>query len=401
MKKIFILGGKFADIPSILSAKALGYYVITSGNNPNDLGHKYANEVALEDYSNKEAMLKLVESLKVDALFPACDDFSLLTCSYINEHLKIANFDDFETSKIIHHKNLWREFCNKHNIIAPRAISFEHKQEALEGIKNNFKNKNIIIKPIDSAAGKGVSILKANTNEARLESINLAFNASREGKIVVEEFIEGSNHGFSTILIDKKVAFYFYDNEQYAYNPFAVSGTTTSDMLDRSEIKMLIDEIERIAAILNLSNGIFHTQCILQTLDNGAKRLVIIEATRRAGGDLYPKFVSLALGIDYIGACISASNNLAFPTFTIKKKPYFARQCIMSRRVGIVESVEIHPSIRENIVDILLWYKKGEKIEDTRRYKAGIVFLEFSSKDEMEEKIANLDNLIKIITKEC
>ena len=57
MKKLLIAGGKFADIPTIKSAKILGYYVITSGNNPNDLGHSFADEVVLCDYSDMDSML--------------------------------------------------------------------------------------------------------------------------------------------------------------------------------------------------------------------------------------------------------------------------------------------------------------------------------------------------------
>jgi len=35
-KKLLIAGGGYADIPLILSAKKLGFYVITSGNRPDE-----------------------------------------------------------------------------------------------------------------------------------------------------------------------------------------------------------------------------------------------------------------------------------------------------------------------------------------------------------------------------
>ena len=67
-------------------------------------------------------------------------------------------------------------------------------------------------------------------------------------------------------LDNKKVVFYFYDNEQYDYNPFAVSGTTTSHSISDNMIKDLIVEIEKIANILQLKDGIFHTQTIAKDM---------------------------------------------------------------------------------------------------------------------------------------
>ncbi|RAX53072.1 hypothetical protein CCY99_06815 [Helicobacter sp. 16-1353] len=398
MKKLFIAGGKFADIPTILAAKKMGFFVITSGNNPNDLGHKYANEVHLEDYSNKETMRKLIEKLEIDVLIPACDDYSILTCSYVNDYLKISNFDSYETTKIIHHKDLWRAFCQKNNIDSPKAFGSSNLRESLRNIKANFKNEKIIIKPVDSAAGKGVSAI--NADSANLESaLKYAFSESKSKKIVIEEFIDGTKHGFSTILVDKKVRFYFYDNEQYDYNPFAVSGTTTSNSITLKMQKNIINDIEKIAQILDLKDGIFHTQTIAKTLNSGEKKLVIIESCRRAGGDLYPKFVHLASGVDYPKLFISSIAGISLPKYSLKGKEFFARQCIMSHKSGILESIEIKPEIKDNIIDKCMWYKKGDIISDTRKYKAGIMFLEFSSNDEMEEKISNLSNLIKINVK--
>lgn len=397
MKKLFIAGGKFADIPTILSAKKLGFYVITSGNNPNDLGHQYADEVALEDYSNKESMLKLIEKSHIDALIPACDDYSIMTCSYVNDFLQISNIDSFETTKIIHHKDLWRKFCKQYGIDSPKAIGFDSLQKALKEVKSNFLDKKIIIKPVDSAAGKGISTIEVNDMDLE-NALKYAFDASKDKRIVVEEFIEGTRHGFSTILVNKKVVFYFYDDEQYAYNPFAVSGTTTSNKITQDMIKNIIYEIEKIAGILNLKDGIFHTQTIAKTMPNGMKKLLIVEACRRAGGDLYPKFVSLSLGIDYPRMFISAISGIPLSKIHINKINFFARQCIMSKQRGILEDIEFHKNIKDNIVDLLMWHKKGDIVDNTKRYKAGIVFLEFQSEDEMNTKIDNLGELIKIKT---
>ena len=59
-KRLLILNGSHSEITLIEAAHKLGYYVITTGNNPYLIGHKYADEYIPEDYSDKEAILQLV-----------------------------------------------------------------------------------------------------------------------------------------------------------------------------------------------------------------------------------------------------------------------------------------------------------------------------------------------------
>ncbi len=419
MKKLLIVGGKFSDIPTIKSARMLGYYVITSGNNPSDLGHNFSDETILCDYSDKDAILELSKDLKIDAIMSSCDDVSLLTCSYISDYLGIGNFDNFEISKTIHYKDLWREFLYKNSLNSPKAKGFSNVDDAISNIPRIFKDSKIIIKPVDFATGKGVNVSFAN--KPLYDIVSVAMQNSKSGRIIVEEFIDGSNHGFSTILQDQKVVFYFYDDEQHDFNPFSVSGTTTSQCFTSEVVEDIINQIETIARILNLKNGVFHTQIILHTNKAGNKVPYIVEACRRMGGDLYSEFVSQVCNIDYPSLCIQAHQsfiqyifqaradkvldiNIKIDTpkiyqgglikYNIKKK-YFARQCIMSRRKGMIKSIDL--SLLENaLTDSLVWAKQNDSIDDILKYKAGIVFLEDCSINSLYDKINLLPNCINL-----
>lgn len=419
MKKLLIAGGKFADIPTIKSAKMLGYYVITSGNNPNDLGHSFADEVILCDYSDMDSMLELAKKSKIDAIISSCDDVSTLTCSYVANKLKIGNFDTLETAKIIHYKDLWRKFLQENKLPCPKAMGFDNINEAILKIPNNFKDSKIIIKPVDFATGKGVNI--AYANEYLYEKLQLAFMNSKSSRIVVEEFIDGSNHGFSVILQNQKVVFYFYDNEEHCFNPFAVSSTTTSKKFTSKIIKEVINQIEQIARILNLKDGIFHTQIILYKNKNNEIMPFIVESCRRMGGDLYNEFVSQACGIDYPSLCIQAHNQDKITNIFssieskvldrrilipkkyqynggiinhINAKRFFARACIMSNKRGKIKNIDL-TLLGEHLLDSIIWAKSGDIIDDTSKYKAGIVFLSAKNEHDLQNKIDLLPNCIK------
>lgn len=97
----------------------------------------------------------------------------------------------------------------------------------------------------------------------------------RQKKVVIEEFIEGTNHGLSCILINGKIQFHFCDNEHYYINKYMVSGASTQSSVPIIVINQLIEESEKIAKILKLKDGIFHIQFIQK--DNKAYIIEICE----------------------------------------------------------------------------------------------------------------------------
>ena len=239
--KLLIAGGGYAEIPLIKAAKSLGYYVITSGNRPSELGHAESDEYRCADFSNRDEMLELANSLDIDAICPCCNDFSAITSAYVAEKLGLPGFDSHETTLLLHHKDLYREFALENKIPTPNAKGFSDLASALANIEEfDFP---IIIKPVDLTGGKGIAkVQNISESNAALEN---AFSISKSKRIVVEEFIEGSRHGFSAILKDKKVVFHFTDNEHYYLNPYMVSGASAPAAVDQQVIENLIEQSEK------------------------------------------------------------------------------------------------------------------------------------------------------------
>ena len=86
-KKLLILNGSHSDIPLIKSAKSLGYYVITTGNNPKLIGHSYSDERCFADFSDPDAILVIARKLNIDAVCSCSNDFGIITASYISEKI--------------------------------------------------------------------------------------------------------------------------------------------------------------------------------------------------------------------------------------------------------------------------------------------------------------------------
>jgi biotin carboxylase len=335
-------------------------------------------------------MLSLSRQLQISAICACCNDFSAITASYVAEKLGLPGHDSYETTKIIHHKDLYREFAIANRISTPKASGFSNTKDALHEI-TAFRFP-IIVKPIDLTGGKGISVA-TNRSEAKA-SLESAFSISRAKRVVVEEFLEGTRHGFSAFLRDGRIVFFFSDNEHYFLNPYMVSAASTPSIVSTEVEQSLCAESEKIAALLSLKTGIFHIQYIVN--DNTP---IIIEICRRAPGDLYLKLVEHATGVDYATWIVKAAAGLDCSGINqVEPTGFFTRHCVMSSKPGMVKDIIFDPAIEKNVIDQFMWWKKGDYIADVMTSKFGIVFLKFNSMEEMLDKTERMQELIRVET---
>lgn len=387
--KLLLLGGSHAEIPLILAAKELGYYVITTGNDQKGLGHSYADKNIFADFSDKNAMLTLASTEKIDAICSGCNDFALLSTVYVAEKLSLPGHDSYETAKQIHHKDKYRKLAESLKIPTPKSIRIS----TIEELDKNIVSLQfpIIIKPVDLTGGKGIQ--RADSIEEAKNAFNVAMKKTRENYCIAEEFIEGSRHGFSCYICKEKVVFYFADNEQYFLNQYLVSGANSPSSSSRATLEMLKEYSERIAKKLHLVDGILHIQYIEK--DNGIP--FIIEVCRRSPGDLYIKLVQYATGINYSKFIVMAETGMDVSAILdAPTQGFWLRHCIMTNRTGIIQQVSFAKEIQDKVIEKFLWYKSGENVLDLLHYKAGIVFLKFQSEKEMAFYTEKISEYIKI-----
>lgn len=403
-KKLLLLGGGHAEIPLIQAAQSLGWYVITTGNDRKGLGHPYADKNVFVNYSDKDAMLELAKNEGVQAVCSGCNDFALLSTVYVCEKLGLPGHDSYATSLEIHHKDKYRALATRLSIPTPRALVIPTSAGATGNNCAEFDAAiaqltfPIIVKPVDLTGGKGIHRV-ANADEAR-EAYKDACSRTRQDHIVVEEFVQGSNHGFSAMLVKGKVAFAFSDNEQYYINKYMVSGANSPSSSSDKTLAMLREYSERIAQELHLVDGILH----IQYIERADGIPIIIEICRRPPGDLYIKFVKYATGIDYPKFIVMAETGMDISSIAdVPTQGFWLRHCIMANYQagenncsGTVRDVTFAPEIQGNIVEKFLWYKPGEVITDKLTYKAGIVFFKFDTLTEMQDKTARMTELAKI-----
>ena len=384
MDHVLVAGGSHSEIPLIDALHNMGYYVITTGNNPDGLGHKAADKYEPGDFSDPDWVLSLAKKHSVKGIVAGCNDFSYLSVAYACEKLGIPGHDTYETARTIHHKEQFRSLLKKCDLPAPKHLCVSDAKELPAAIAElGFP---LLIKPVDLTGGKGVNICN-NEDDMRI-AFAAAMQSTREDFVIAEQMIIGENHGASALISRGKVVFVFFDNEEYYLNKYLVSGANSPAKLTDSVKQNIIRQFESVAKNAHLTDGLFHSQCIV----NG-ENAYMIDPCRRAPGDLYIKLVEYSAGISYPEAIVRAELGLPFENLVPSPDNAYsciARECIMTDGNGIYENYAINPELEKFVMDRLVWAKRGEPITDYLKYKAGIVFFKFPDQITMQTQLERI-----------
>ena len=225
--------------------------------------------------------------------------------------------------------------------------------------------------------GKGIS---ACQNKSELDyAIKQVRKISRRSEIIIEEFLDGTGHGFSCILKDRKLSFFFDDNEYYWSDKFLVSGTCSPSALQEKQKKSIVSQLEAISNALSLEDGLLHAQCIATS--NAA---YIIEICRRTPGDMYLNFVKSRTSFDYIGGIVGGYINRPIPIENklLDEDKFTARICIHPKKNGVIKKINLD-EIQSVLKERFIWLREGDFIGDYSIEKVGIVFLSFDNEEHM------------------
>lgn len=389
MKRILILNGSFCELPLIQEAKEMGHYVITTGNMPLLPGHAYADEYINADYSDKELILKLVKEHKIDGIISCANDFGVLTASYVAEKMGWPGHDSYETAKLIHHKDKFKKFTRENAITSPYSSVFTKEKDARDYALNAVYP--IIVKANDLTGGKG--IMKAVDAAEAVTAIKNAFERSRDKHIVIESYIEGTQHSIVAFLIHKKVSVSVSCNCYSPINPYLIqSETLPADDMDRLQ-GQLCEIIETMAQKLNLTDGILALQYILRE-----GKIFVIEAMRRCFGNQFLTLAGLVSGFPWEHALIKAETGESCETLPVGAAvmKYCGHHGIMADRNGIVTGYHIDPSVEQHLFRKIEIIKPGERLKDYLNERIAYIYYQYEDLEEMRNAVKHMNESIVV-----
>ena len=196
---IVVLGGGIQQTRCIKRCKKLGFLVCCFDINENCEGKKVADiffKISIKNY--RDIILKLSEFKNIVAILAPATEIGNLTACQIANKLDLP-YNCEEVVKITSNKLLMREKLDLLSLDNPKYFSLtnEKKGEFPVYLKENSLSFPCIVKPVDSSAGRGITICKKPY--AIEEALSYALQESQEGLVIVESIIQGPQFSLETL----------------------------------------------------------------------------------------------------------------------------------------------------------------------------------------------------------
>lgn len=377
MKKILILGGSHRDIPLIKASQKLGYFVITLGDRDYYLGHNYSDKSYKISFNDLDAVRKIIKDEQITYLLPGSGEESYLNTVQLAYEFGIGNFDTLETARLVHNKWKFKEFCFQNNISTPKG--FFYNPTSNEKIDLPFP---IVVKPTNLSGGRGVEVVYDDITLQ--DALKNASHLSSE--IFLEEFIDGKLIAYSIFLQNQKIIYGFTGEDKTYLNPYLIATAYPITLSDET-LNKLKDDIEKLAKLLNLVDGMFHLQVLIKN-----NIPYIIDVTRRIPGDLYPYLIEYSDGVKYSQAVVKAyTTGIIHNEFQSKfeNQNFVIRHCVMPDKNGIYKNLIIDEILKDKIIYSFDLVKKDYLVEDFLHTQLAIIFILLD-----EKKILHINHLL-------
>lgn len=290
MQRTLLVDTNRAAYPIYQALLAAGHEVWVVGGNPSEpLAKMAANYVQL-NYSDADQLARLVDDKGFDWLVPGCTDLSYEVCARINP----GRFPGIETpanTAAINTKSEFRNVAADNALPIPRVLDISDAENV----------PAVIIKPVDSFSGRGMTVLYEPSPTQLAASFETACRTSKQGDAIIEEFVCGQLYSHSAFIHSGEIVADFVVQEDSVACPFAVDTSRIAPTFPPQILDALRDDVRRLAAKLDLLDGLVHTQLIVGDND----RYWIIEMTRRCPGDIYSLLIEFSTGYPYAASYVA------------------------------------------------------------------------------------------------
>lgn len=394
MKKILILGASIWQLPAIKTAKKLGLEVIVADMNPDAIGFKEEGVICeIVSTIDTEKVLDVAKKHQINGILTVASDMPMRTVATVCEEMGLVGISK-ETAFNATNKGAMRKSLAAGGVPIPEFVEVGTKEEYLQAI-NLISSQKIIVKPVDNAGSRGVSLIEDKSNVRVIHNaFDYAKENSRNGNVMVEEYMEGPEVSVETLSVDGVCHVIQITDKLTTGAPhFVEMGHNEPSMLP-AELKIQIEEITKAAnKAIGIEFGPSHTE--VKITPSGLK---IVELGARLGGDfITTNLVPLSTGVDMVECCIK----IALGDKPDLEKKFNKGSAIRYMETGIGTIKEINGIDEAYKVPGISWISMihgiGEKAVEIRNSVERVGFV-IAQRDTPQEAIESCEEALKKIS---
>ncbi|MEN2998806.1 MAG: alpha-hydroxy-acid oxidizing protein [Brevinematia bacterium] len=401
MKKYIVsIGGGILQEKIIREIKELGFKAIVFDKDPDCIGSKIGDvffPISTRDYES--IIVKLREENLLDEVATAITvgtDMSY-TVAKINEIVAPFLISP-ETALKTTNKYLMRETLVREGVNVPEFFLCSTLEEVISAFRVlRDKGKYAVIKPIDNMGARGVK--KLSSEEDIESSFRESMGFSFQGKVLVEEFIEGNELSVDALVYRGEIIITGVADRIIEYPPYFVeTGHIMPTNLPSDLVEIAIEEFKKAIRAVGIINGSAKGD-IKISVDN--KPYIGEIASRLSGGFMSTHTFPYSTGVNLM-------RNILL--IHLGKEPEINRYeykltCIERALIpykGVVTSISGVEEARgvDGVKDVFIKVKEGDAVGEPKSNldKAGNIIAVGKTREEAIRNVNNGIRRIKILT---
>ena len=307
-KRVFMLGAGFMQGVAIRAARALGCTVVAADGNPSAVCATEADEFVCIDLKDTARLIDYARYLQqnggLDAVFTAATDFSAAVaavaaaCGLRGHTLEAAlNATD---------KVRMRGGFRKAGVPSPAFVELSAAdlaapvntlEQRLGELAGHFP---LVVKPVDNMGARGCSLVKGLSGLQ--EAVVTAVRHSRSGRVIVEEYIEGSEFSIEGLVFGGRLYITALADRHIFFPPYFIEmGHTIPSDCPQEIADEVMSVFEHGVHALGLTDGAVKGDILVR---NG-KAFVGEIAARLSGGYMSGWTVPYSCGLDITAAALT------------------------------------------------------------------------------------------------
>lgn len=182
-KKLLVLTGCNGASDIIEYAKSKGVFVIATDYHDHSIVKQKANKAYNISTTDIDKLLELCIKYKVDGITTGTSESSMYSVLKLTNLLKLPFYTNANQLEIINDKKKFKDLLRRHEVgVTPEFVNLDEVEFP------------VIVKPVDSSGGKGISICRNSSELKKAREYALKF--SRKNEYIVEKYIEGFQEVF-------------------------------------------------------------------------------------------------------------------------------------------------------------------------------------------------------------
>lgn len=288
--KILILGVGNAQVDAIEYCKAQGHEVYGCSYTNHEKGIALLDHFSQRNITDVDSIMEYVRAEGIDVVYSVGSDIAMPTACKVSEALGMPHLVSAETAMVCNHKQRLRELLGEGFRGNVNYIYAANKDELAA-----FTDFPGIIKPVDSQGQRGV--FRVDSLEEAQACFDQSVSYSRDGKVILERFLDGEEVSVNAYFLDGEMAFGLV-SDRISYSEFPggiikehyLPCHFPQDVQDR-----ILDLARRVAEKVGVTNGPCYYQ--IKVVDGEP---YLLEVTPRLDGCHMWKLIRYYTGIDLL-----------------------------------------------------------------------------------------------------